>query len=211
MVRKLSLILSHNTVLMDGKEYIKLEENEKRKKLVLKPDKKNINFITIGRLSPEKNHISLIRAFYNCYKSNKNIRLYIVGNGNLYDGLKSEIEKLHLNDVIYLVGYTVNPFELLKLCDCFVLPSLYEGMGMVVLEAFTLGKAVISSDIEGPKDFIKSYYGILTKPTIKGLETAMSSYIKDGMKMKKFDYKKFNRNAIELFYDNVLGGNENGN
>lgn len=192
----------------EGDLKIKIEKaNLKKNFYIKKPQKENINFITIGRLSPEKNHESLISAFNKCYQKNKNIRLYIVGEGPLYSKLKRQINDLELEEVIYLVGYTTKPFELLNLCDCFILPSLYEGLGLVVLEALVLKKAVISSDIEGPKKFVQEFGGKLVSPTIEGLYEAMEDYIENGMTVKGINYRDFNKAAIKLFYHNVLNDN----
>ena len=146
----------------------------------------------------------LIDAFNTVYSKNKNIRLYIIGDGIDKEKLRHQINNLKLNKVVFLVGYTVNPYDLLSRCDCYILSSLYEGLGMVILESMILNKYVISSNIDGPKEIVKDGYGTLVDINVESFAREMEKFIKGKYHSKKFDYKKYNKEALKLFYENVL-------
>ena len=108
----------------------------------------------IGRFTTQKNHTFLIDIFYEIYKKNKNAILMLVGVGEKYDELKQKVEKLGLSEVVYFMGYKTNINELLCAMDVFVMPSLYEGLPVVGIEAQANGikcfmsKNVITEEIK---------------------------------------------------------------
>lgn len=111
-----------------------------------KNGKQNYRFITVGRLSPEKNQENLIHAFHRLSQKNKNIYLYIVGDGPLWETLQNRIKTLGLQDQIIITGRINNPISIMKNCDCFILPSLHEGQPMVIHEARLLHLPIICSN-----------------------------------------------------------------
>src|SRR5699024_5505233 len=108
------------------------------------PSKENINFVNMGRLSPEKGQDNLIKAFASFHKKHENSKLYFLGQGPLNEDLQALIDNLGLNDSVHLLGQLENPFSFMNKCDCFVLSSHYEGQPMVLLEAMTLGMDIIA-------------------------------------------------------------------
>lgn len=93
------------------------------------PNKEDNNFVNVARLSPEKNHESLIQAFRGVVNKDSNSKLYILGDGPLYKHLERLIKDLKLENHVYLLGFIKNPFMFISECDCFVLTSNYEGQG----------------------------------------------------------------------------------
>src|SRR5690606_32072667 len=87
-------------------------------------------FFTMGRLSPEKGHERLLRAFAEARKSYPRAMLYIAGEGPLAPQLVALRKELGLESSVELLGHISNPFPLLRRCDCFVLPSDHEGQPM---------------------------------------------------------------------------------
>jgi CDP-glycerol glycerophosphotransferase len=170
--------------------------------LLPQPDK--INFITIGRLSPEKDHKKLIDAFSQVADRNPNIRLYIVGEGALKEELIQQVYALNLADKVIFTGFLQNPYPILSACDCFVLSSNYEGQAIVLLEALILGKPVIATDIPGPRSVIGDGYGLIVENSITGLVNGMQEFL-DGRQMNssQFDYKTYHETAMNMFYDKV--------
>lgn len=164
------------------------------------PDKKNINFICIGRMSLEKDHKKLIHAFKKVYEKYQNTRLFLVGDGPLRVDTENEIKRLGLEEKIILTGHLNNPFYLLNQSDCFVLSSNHEGQGLVLLEAMVLGKYCISTDIDGPRSLIHLGNGALVDNSADGLANAMISYVEENKIVKKFDYQKYNNDALDAFY-----------
>ena len=88
----------------------------------------------MGRLSPEKNQLFLVRVFSKYVETvNENARFYILGDGPLKSVILEEIEKLQMTKHIFLMGHINNPHHFMSKMDTFVLPSLYEGQPMVCL------------------------------------------------------------------------------
>lgn len=100
---------------------------------------------SVGRLSEQKNFSFLIDVFSKCLEINRNIKLYIVGSGELESELKLKIKKDNLINSVFLMGERNDVAEILQGIDVFVLPSLYEGFGVSLLEAQCAGARCIAS------------------------------------------------------------------
>lgn len=109
----------------------------------------------VGRLHAQKNHKFLIKVFAALKKKVKNAKLVIIGSGPLEDEIKQQVKSLNLeNDVLFL-GVKKNVNELLMAMNVFVLPSLFEGLGIVAVEAQAAGTPCITSNTL-PKESIVS-------------------------------------------------------
>jgi CDP-glycerol glycerophosphotransferase (TagB/SpsB family)/glycosyltransferase involved in cell wall biosynthesis len=163
-------------------------------------DHEHTNYITSGRLSPEKNHAALIDAFVRLVKVKPDSRLYILGQGPLIHDLHEQIRKLNLTDHVFLLGHQKNPFALMKHCDIFVFPSLFEGQGMVLLEAFTLGLKVMASDIPSSRYVLANgAKGILAPGTdADALYQGLVDVTEHGF-VADFDPAAYNQSAIAQF------------
>lgn len=163
-------------------------------------NKECYNFITIGRYSPEKGHDRLIHAFKAVSERHEQARLYIVAShGLLEDATRALVTELGLQKKVILTGPLDNPFSLLRQCDCFVLSSLYEGQGLVLLEAMALGVPVISTDIEGARSVVDGY-GLLVESSIRGLAEGLQKALDHGVTKPAFDCEAYDRRAVEKFY-----------
>jgi CDP-glycerol glycerophosphotransferase len=111
-------------------------------------------FITAGRLSPEKNHERLVRAFEIVHRETPATRLVIMGEGPLRPDLERLVDSLGLESVVTLAGHVPNPYYAMARSDCFVLSSNYEGLPMVLLEAMALGLAVVSTNFASVRDAV---------------------------------------------------------
>jgi CDP-glycerol glycerophosphotransferase len=138
------------------------------------------SFMTIGRLSPEKNHLRLLEAFSRVAAEYPAARLYIVGDGREARPLRSKAEALGLTDSVVFIPFMANPFPLYAACGCFVLSSDIEGQPVTVLEALTLDRPIIATDIAGPRDLLKGGEGRLVPPTAEALAQAMLEFAKNG-------------------------------
>lgn len=105
--------------------------------------------ISIGRLSKQKNHENLIKAFANVYSQNNEVRLIIIGSGNEKNALEAHILKNKLNDVVKIIPFQKNIYKYLSKASVFVLPSLYEGFGNVIVEALFCGVEVVLTNCPG--------------------------------------------------------------
>ncbi|HEB9325614.1 TPA: CDP-glycerol glycerophosphotransferase family protein [Campylobacter jejuni] len=155
-------------------------------------------FINIARLSPEKNQITLIKAFQKVNLEFNNIKLVILGDGPLREDLKLYILKNKIKN-IYLLGNRNNPYPYLKKADCFILSSLHEGQPMVLLESLVLKKPIIATNIIGNKSVLNSRGGLLVNPDVDSLSKAMIKYLKESIQSCNFDYVKYNNTILEKF------------
>ncbi|MDO4276681.1 MAG: glycosyltransferase [Eubacteriales bacterium] len=157
-------------------------------------------FITIGRFSPEKGHEMLLQAFSLYQKDFPDSVLIIIGGGgNLYENTAETVEKLGLKKNVILVRSIQNPMPVLKACDLFILSSLYEGLGLVLLEADTLGLPVISTDVTGPRGFMREHGGYLVPPTAEGLYQGMKAFDRGEVPVLHVDYEDYNKKAVREF------------
>jgi glycosyltransferase involved in cell wall biosynthesis len=117
------------------------------------------NIVAVGRLGAEKGHADLIEAFaLLVQKRGKQFHLHIAGEGALRENLEGLIAKLNVSDCAFLHGYVANPFPLLKHADLMVLPSRYEGLPNVMLEAMLCGCPVLATNTEqGAGEYLRQY------------------------------------------------------
>lgn len=110
---------------------------------------------SLGRLSSQKDFSTLISAFQIVSHQMPEARLLILGEGSLRNELQSQIDGLGLSDVIELHGFELNPYKYLSKSDLFVLSSIYEGFGNVIVEALALNVPVVSTDCpSGPAEIL---------------------------------------------------------
>lgn len=162
-------------------------------------------FVTMGRLSPEKNQSSLIKAISILVKKGYDLKLLILGKGPLKEELERLIKEFNLENHVFLVGQLENPFVTVSESDLFVFPSYWEGQPMVLLEALALNKKIISSNIPQSKFVLKDgKYGLVADGVDdQAMSDAMEKVLTTETNFKTFDYKKYNMNALQQFYDMV--------
>lgn len=111
-------------------------------------DKRNNDFFTIGsiaRFSTPKNHDFLIDIFNEVYKVNKSARLVLVGEGTLKKQIEGKVSELNLGSVVSFLGSRNDIADILSTFDVFVLPSLFEGVPVSLIEAQAMGVPCIAS------------------------------------------------------------------
>ena len=159
-------------------------------------------FITIGRFSPEKGHTRLIQAFNQLYQENKNIYLIIIGGlGKEYEKVLELVKQVPCGKNIIIIKSISNPYTILNKSDYFVLSSFYEGFGLVIAEANILGKPVISTNVVGPRSFMKENGGTLVENNQEGLYQGMKKLLNNQVPVMEVDYEQYNKKAIEEFYN----------
>lgn len=89
----------------------------------------------VGRFMKQKNHTFLIEVFNEVHKENPNSKLILVGEGPLLENIKEKVKKLGLNDDVLFLGQRKDVNKLYSAMDVFCLPSLYEGLPVVGVEA----------------------------------------------------------------------------
>ena len=184
----------------NGKEVLGVIRNNKIETVEFNDN--NYNIMAMGRLSPEKGFDILIKAFAEVVEKHPNTKLYILGDGPLRNLLENLIEKLNLEDSVYLVGQKSNPFNIMKRSDLFVLSSHYEGQSMVLLEALTLNTNVLASDIPANRYVLKyGDYGMLAENSPENIGAGIIRFIENERpEYEKFEAKEYNEKAINEFY-----------
>tara|TARA_Y100000590_G_scaffold450123_1_gene589299 strand:+ start:462 stop:1556 length:1095 start_codon:yes stop_codon:yes gene_type:complete len=160
--------------------------------------KNNLNIISVGRLTDQKNHITQLKAIkYIDKKYNPN--LTIIGKGYNEKYLKSYIENNNINKKVQLIGYKKNPFPYIVKSDILILSSKFEGLPNILLEAQYLKKYIISSNCSsGPKEILMNgKAGDLFKVNdYKALAKKINYYCKNKFRLKKkilFGFNNLNR------------------
>lgn len=109
--------------------------------------------LSVGELQDRKNQKVVIEAVHKLDR--KDIYYLIVGQGELEKEYRNTIIKYGLQDNIFLLGFRTDIAELCKAADCFVHPSIREGLGLAPLEAMASGLPLISSYVNGIRDYTK--------------------------------------------------------
>lgn len=157
-----------------------------------------MKFITIGRFSPEKAHIRLMKTFERfCDTFPDSVLVIIGGRGELYEETLEYAQKSKCE--IIVIKSMQNPMPVLKRCDLFILPSRYEGLGLVLLEADTLGLPVFATDVPGPKGFMKENGGLLVPDTSAGILDGMHLFATGRIAPMNIDYAVYNMKAANKF------------
>ena len=148
----------------------KMEEKLSEEFLKKIENKKVICFTASFKSS--KNHINLIKSFKILKKKIPNsVLLLIGGDGEQEYRIKQIVKSSFSDDDVIFIGKTSNPFKYEKISDVFILPSLYEGIPNVLIEALAVGLPIISTDCpSGPKEIL--YENPDLKVLTKGIEKA---------------------------------------
>lgn len=143
------LFEKNNFTIIPNAKDIKLFEFSKEMRNQVREKYKINNKLTIchiGKFNYQKNHDFLIDIFYEVKKINGNTCLLLVGDGELKQSINKKIEKLGLKDDVIMIGEINNVNELIQGMDILVMPSRYEGLPNVVIEAQISGLACVISE-----------------------------------------------------------------
>ena len=164
----------------------------------LSNDKNNLKsfnfpfFLSIGRLTKQKNHELLIKLYK---KFDIKEKLLIIGDGDLKNYLIKLIKKFKLENKIYILNYKKNIFSYIKRSEAVIIPSLWEDPGFVMIETAYAKKPIICSDCpSGPKEFIKKSKGgyLFKSNSLISLRNAVMKFLNTNQiaKQKKISYAK---------------------
>jgi CDP-glycerol glycerophosphotransferase len=163
-------------------------------------------FVTMGRLSLEKDQAKLLHAFARLREHHPKSKLLVIGDGPLRGDLERTTRELGLVGSVLFAGQKANPFPFLRLADCFVFSSLYEGQGLVLLEALMLGLPVISTDFPSAHDVLGDEHGLIVSNDVEGLFHGMMKFMNGEIDPPRFDHVLYRKSAIRSFYDKAIHG-----
>lgn len=136
----------NNAILFD--KYAYDEKTREKYRKINKLDKKFV-IGNVSRMTSTKNHSFLIDVFYEIKKMDKSAKLFLVGEGPLKEELVEKVKKLGIQNDVIFYGLSNEVNNLLQMMDVFVLPSLFEGVPVSIIEAASSGiKYVISENID---------------------------------------------------------------
>lgn len=148
---------------------------------------KKFKFIHIGRMSYQKNHDIILQAAKKMKDENRSFIIYLIGAGEEEQRIRRISEELNINDVVSFCGLQSNVYPKLHESDCFILPSLYEGMPVSLVEAMGTGLPIIASAVGGIPDMIKNEFsGLLINPNSNELYTSMIKIMDEPSSYRKF-------------------------
>lgn len=196
--------LLNNAIDLDKFKYDEKIRKEKRKELNITDNQLVIGHI--GRFVAQKNHTFLIDIFNEIYKENINSVLVLAGQGPLMDEIKNKVNNLGLTNNVKFLGQRNDANELYQAFDIFCLPSLYEGLPVVGVEAQASGLLCILSDdmtketkvlettiflslSQNAKDWgleaLKNYNGYVRKDTTNEITNNGFNIKEEGKKLEK--------------------------
>ena len=139
----------------------------------------SINLLHIGRFSEQKNHDGLIDAFKIIHEQVPKARLRLIGTGSLVSGIKEKVEALGLRDCVDFLGIKPDVCSYLFDADILLLPSLWEGMPITLIEAMAAGLPIVAASVGGVPDMIThGKTGLLVDTTKEKLAKAVITLIR---------------------------------
>lgn len=156
----------------------------------------------VGRFVQQKNHTFLVDVFNEYYKKNPDSKLLLVGSGPLEDEIKKKVERLGLKDTVLFLGQRDDINKLYSVMDVFCLPSLYEGLPVVGVEAQAAGLPTIFSNRISKEVIVSSYAKIVsiqdTGFYVENINKATRSIKKQRSYATVFEYMDINNEASTL-------------
>lgn len=160
-------------------------------------EKSDIIIGNIARFNKQKNHEFIIDVFNELQVFNKNVKLLLIGDGELKDMILNKIRKLEISERVILTGAIGNANEYLSAMDIFLFPSLFEGLGIVAIEAQTNGLPILMTDTI-PKEVV-----VTDLIEIESLKTHPKTWAKKIISLKKENDSRviYRKKIIDKGYD----------
>jgi len=150
----------------------------------------------VARFTTQKNHVFLIDIIKRLYEKNKNIILLAVGDGPLMNEIKEKVKNYGLEDIVIFTGICNNLNEIYQAMDIFLLPSLYEGLPVVLVEAQANGLEIYASDTITREISVKNNIKYL--PIKNGIDV----WVEEILKNTEYRRCKLTKEIIKAGYDN---------
>lgn len=142
--------------------------------------KRKFTLVIIGRLTPQKKIIRLLRAHKRLMTEGFDYDLWIIGEGEERQMLEAFIAEHRLATSAKLLGFQENPYPFIKAADLLVCSSVYEGFSTFITEGLILGKPIVTTDCSGMHELLgDSEYGLITENSDEGFYEGMKRMLID--------------------------------
>lgn len=140
-------------VIENGIDLTRYKEAKPYEKSIVYPDyrKDDVLLVMVGSFSVQKNHKNMISAID---KLPSNYKLLLVGEGPLQGEIEEIVDSKGLKSRVMFLGFRTDVAELMHTCDILVIPSLWEGFGLVAAEGMASGISIVASNVEGLSDVV---------------------------------------------------------
>ena len=135
--------------------------------------------VAVGRLTEQKDYPNLLRAMVELGERRSSIRLVVVGEGEDRATLDAEIARLGLADRVFLVGNRPDVPAVLSAADVFVLPSAWEGLPLVLLEAMAVGTPIVATDVGDVRGVVGETAEVVAPGDHRALAGAIAALLDD--------------------------------
>ena len=173
------LISIHSGVNIDRFQNSSIHVEEKKRDLGIQG--KDFVVGTVGWLLRIKGPMILMKAMAYVWRKYPDCHLVYVGKGDLEEEMRHEVDRMGVSDHVHFLGWRDDIPEIMPVFDVFVLPSLNEGMGRVLVEAMAAGRPVVASKVGGIVDIVKhGQNGLLVEPAdVEGLGKAITELLEN--------------------------------
>jgi len=199
-LEKLTVI--RNGIELKGYE-LTVDRENKRRELSIPLSAKVVGMV--ARLEAAKGHIYLLQAVQEVVRAEPEAFFVLVGRGHLRDELEEAARRLGIAEHVLFTGFREDMLEIMTTFHIFTLPSLWEGLGIVLLEAMAFRLPVVASRVGGITDVVvEGETGLLVPPRDPAaLAAALVVLLKDPEKRKAMGEKGYRRVAEEFRDDRV--------
>lgn len=164
-VERNNVIKLNNSVDTTIFNFYSNKREQLRKELNISKD--DFVVLHVGRFAKQKNHELLIDIFNEVLNKNSNSVLLLIGDGELLDTCKTKVQNLNLTDKVKFLGLKNNVYDYMQAADCFVMPSIHEGLPIVAVEAQATGlPCVLSANISKETKLNNNVYFVGIEQTI---------------------------------------------
>lgn len=135
--------------------YNVIDANEVYRKAAQDEKEYIYDVVYVGRLTYPKNPQRLVKVLAGVEKKYPGMKAAIVGAGDLETETKEKLHELHAEDFIDILGYSSNPYKIMKNAKILIMTSRWEGLPMCVLEAMALGVPIVSTPTDGLREIVE--------------------------------------------------------
>lgn len=169
--------------------------------------KTKYTFVNVGRHDEKQKKLTRIIGAAKLLKEDKEkFNIIFVGTGKDTKMYKDKVKEYNLEKEIKFVGAKKNPYPYMKLADCIILSSDYEGYPSVFVEAMILDRPIITTDTSDAMEDIEGKFGVVVEKNEEQIYKAMKKFINNGYEIKeKFNSEAYNEEIlekIEKMFDN---------